>query len=853
VVQLQGTTAVFEVEVQERHKPNAWLAATVVNGLELLTAERSLNVLPEDKFLNIDVVTDVPQAKPGQTVTYTVTARDWRGQPVDADVSLGVVDEAIYALEPDRTPDIRGFFYGPRWNQVEMAYSFAEDYSGGLDKFAPDPRVRAQFKDTAAWFPRLRTGPSGMTSVAVTLPDNLTTWVATARGATVDTRVGAHSQRLLATQDLLLRLEPPRFLVAGDEVELVAIAHNYTGEEVEAELDLQAHGVTLSRPGARRVVLPPGGLARANWRGQASEVGEASLEATLRPRKTPSAGDAVRRTLPVIPRGVEEFAPIVLQASTERPASTTLQLPSDALPGALLQAQLQTTPLAALDGSLDYLLRYPYGCAEQTLARCAPAAVILPRLQQAGVAESWLTSRQKPANQDLAGHIQRLFSLQQVDGGWGWWLQDISRQELSAYVLLYLAEARDAGISLPARPLELAVRRVEQDVASTEEHAVNATRVRRFGGPDLRAQGLLALGRWQRFPAAELERLWQARAKLSPQARAQFILALHAAGQDARARATLRELQAAAQQTETFAHWLGGERSSWHDSSTEATAWSLLALLRLEPESPLANKASRWLISKNARGYWEHTRATTAAAWALAEWWRTQAGRQGERGVATLTLNGRAMETWEQQADSLPPSWQIPLEGRSHVVQLNVAAPQPLTWDVTGGVVYQREARALGAEGHHGLSVDRTYYRLPADEAARVGGADLSSFFQEERVHTLAPLRGDARPGERILVRLKVKAERSSRWLCLLDPLPAGCEVLDAPKEQWSYWWSHQEARDQEMAFFFSELPAGERSLYYVMRPTAAGRYVALPSRLWVMYDPEARARGTSSLFSITE
>jgi hypothetical protein len=53
-----------------------------------------------------------------------------------------------------------------------------------------EPTIRREFKDTAFWQPDVVTGGDGTATVEFKLPDNLTTWRATARGVTADTRGG---------------------------------------------------------------------------------------------------------------------------------------------------------------------------------------------------------------------------------------------------------------------------------------------------------------------------------------------------------------------------------------------------------------------------------------------------------------------------------------------------------------------------------------------------------------------------------------------------------------------------------------------------------------------------------------
>jgi uncharacterized protein YfaS (alpha-2-macroglobulin family) len=98
-----------------------------------------------------------------------------------------------------------------------MASSAPEEMSGGayqrVNKMAS---VRKQFLDTAFWKARVQTDKSGLATFNVVIPGNLTTWRATARAITVDTRVGAGSDSVVATRPVTLRLATPRQLVQGE-------------------------------------------------------------------------------------------------------------------------------------------------------------------------------------------------------------------------------------------------------------------------------------------------------------------------------------------------------------------------------------------------------------------------------------------------------------------------------------------------------------------------------------------------------------------------------------------------------------------------------------------------------------
>ena len=56
--------------------------------------------------------------EPGSTVTVTVRTRDNAGRPVAGELSLAVVDEAIYAIGGENDPGLFGNFWGERATNV---------------------------------------------------------------------------------------------------------------------------------------------------------------------------------------------------------------------------------------------------------------------------------------------------------------------------------------------------------------------------------------------------------------------------------------------------------------------------------------------------------------------------------------------------------------------------------------------------------------------------------------------------------------------------------------------------------------------------------------------------------------
>jgi uncharacterized protein YfaS (alpha-2-macroglobulin family) len=352
----------------------------------LLLDSVELIVPASERVLQVELRPDKTTYRPRETVTFTIQVRDQAGEPVAAEVSLGLVDEAIYALSDDLSADIHETFYGRRDDDVVSYDSLrprrSHGWVGGTEP-APtgtpgpvgddldddDGDVRRDFPDTAYWNPGVLTDPQGQAIISLTLPDNLTRWRALARAVSVDTRVGEATTAITVTQELIVRPTLPRFLIQGDLVRLRAIAHNYLSHAITATLELSTSGLVMLGADCGTVActpppmsLPPGGTGVSDWSAVASELGQGSVLARLRAGDgtLDTGGDAVELPLPVQPFAVPEIISRVGQVEHE--ITETLYLSVTAIPGATsLRIRLSSSiALGLLDG-LEYLIGYPYG------------------------------------------------------------------------------------------------------------------------------------------------------------------------------------------------------------------------------------------------------------------------------------------------------------------------------------------------------------------------------------------------------------------------------------------------------------------------------------------------------------
>src|SRR5262249_6806491 len=153
----------------------------------------------------------------------------------------------------------------------------------------------------------------------------------------------------------------------------------------------------------------------------------------------------------------------------DKPVVETLALPAG-LPQATgattstqgeVELDLEPSLAAGIGNGLDYLEHYPYLCAEQTVSRFLPNAVTYRLVHQIGRDDRNLKAG---LDRNLAAGLQRLYALQNLDGGWGWWSGDKSNPYLTTYVVQGLVEARRAGYGVDAQVFDKALASVESSL-----------------------------------------------------------------------------------------------------------------------------------------------------------------------------------------------------------------------------------------------------------------------------------------------------------------------------------------------------------------------------------------------------
>ncbi|MFN8458124.1 MAG: Ig-like domain-containing protein [Anaerolineae bacterium] len=749
------------------------------------------------------------------------------------------------------------------------------------DKPAPLPPgldVREEFSDTAYWNPIVVTDEQGQAQISLKLPDNLTTWVMRGVGLTEDTRVGEGTSELVVTKPLLIRPVTPRFLVVDDRAELAANVTNNTDQDLSVEVTLSGQGVNIQPDTApvQTVSVPARGESKVTWNVTVPDVITTEL---IFAAVSGDYNDAAKPRLTTGPDGslkvLRYTAPDIVGTAgqlTEGGSQTeVVALPPnfDERQGEL-SVQLDPSLAAGMRDGLSYLEHYEYECAEQTVSRFLPNVLTYNALQKLNIENKELADK-------LPGLVEqglnKLYTQQNSDGGWGWWPTNESNVYVTSYVVFALTKARQAGVDVSATVLANGQNFLLNHISST----FNVERLTTYDA-NRYAFILYALAEGGQAPHDTLVSLFDAREKLAHYGRAYLALALNLsdqAGAGDQIKTLLSDLNNTAILSATGAHWEEDNYDWWAmNTDTRSTAIILDALARLDPDNALIPNVVRWLMIARKEGVWETTQETAWALIALTDW-MVQTGELNAAYDYNVSLNGAEKISGSATKENVQQSikFSVPIANLLADAGNRLAVART---DGNGRLYYSAHLKVyLPVEKiepvERGVNVSRRY-RL--ESCLQQQAQDQTVVCNEVR---------EAKLGDVIRVDLTIIAPHDLYYLVVEDPLPAGAEAIDTGLATTSllamdptltrssraffgseegyydypyYWWwwrwySRSELRDDKVVLFADYLPKGTYEYSYTMRTTLPGDYHVIPTVAHEFYFPEVFGRSDGRLLSI--
>ena len=871
-----GKDNTIEVPVVESDLGDTYVNVVFVSKDRLFRAEKRLKVPATPRQLHVMVAAERNVSKPNQPGRFTLTVTDAAGQPVKAQLSVGVIDEAVYGVKPDDTPDPLRFFFRLDYSRVNTEFSRNYSFAGyaGTQQLLltqrhrrrpltladfkgekPRPQVRKDFPDAIFWTADLVTDAQGKASVEVPYPDALTTWRLTARAVTADTKVGSGLARTTTTKDLILRVVTPRFLTEGDTLDLPVVVHNFTTRDQSVSFTGNVTGlatgeaagsaIDVSQP--RTLQIAQNGEARFDWRLKAPTVGTATVTGSA---TTPTDSDAVELPFPVLPFGLKRESGASGSIVGGGEQTSELTIPNTANPAArAVRVQVAPSLAGPLLGALEYLTSYPYGCTEQTLSSFVPNLIARRALADLKLPT---TESLKSLDRQVTEGLARIIDYQHDDGGWGWWKTDENQPFMTAYAVYGLLEAKAAGYKVDRWTIQRGLRALRRLYAeyprAIPELKVYSTYVILLAaaqgvGADNYAEGGKG---WSQ--KAALDELWSARSRMTAYGQSLLLLALDVV-KDARGNDLASELTAAAQRKGDLAWWTTDRDpllEDFADTSVEATAFAVRALARRDPKNPLLEPAVRWLLLNRTYGvYWASTKQTAMVLYGLLDFMKAR-GETATDGEVDVLVNGTSIGTRRFTAASItspdPIELTAPARSGANTIRIVTRGGGAVYW--AAQATYYDTAAAQERTGSRTLALQRNYFTLsPVTVNGRI-------------VYRETPFGGTVRPGDLLLVRLITAGSKDWRYLMLEDPIPAGTEPVQQDQlytleQKRSFWWgSRREFRDSRVVFFLETFSEGRYEFSYLLKVTTPGIFRATPARISAMYVPDATA--SSATITVT-
>lgn len=820
---------------------------------------------PEHRMMRVEIVPDRQRYRPGEQANLLVKTSDHKGRPVSAEFSLGLVDEAIYAIREDsltslalalnpRLPhsvvtgnSLQFSFYG--YGTEKSLYALYHEQMAEAAAMrkgnAGEVRVRKDFRDTAFFTAQGKTDTDGVARIAVALPDNLTDWRITAHAHSSAGLAGSERYNLTVSKDFSLRLAQPRFLRERDEARLRLLVQNQLNVPQTAVFEASFSALRLAQAFPAQLVVPAQSERYVDFTVSAPvypKTGQATLKFVARSEKE---NDGLQLQLPILPYGVENYTAVQKNfADNENSWSTTLQLQPDARTD-LAEIQMSFTPgvVPAVLETLPYLINYPYGCVEQTLSTFLPAIWAGEAAKKLKLPLPVQPAQLKEITEQ---GLKKLYGYQHGDGGWGWWSDDATDVYMSAYTLWGLLEARRAGFAVDDNVWKQGGKYLAQQLTtastadSSDGYALNRL---------IFAQ-MVHLDSVQKSPlAGKIRSEWNS--LLSGKLRDPYALALVLQGASAAAWPEIRQQaldrlaslrKSAAQgsyfEQETARAWY------WYSDREEITAQVLRALqVAGENTKTVQRELISFLIAQKKERRWRSTRLSALITRAFAVWAASSGESVGKVSVAA-EVDGERRDVEFDPRKSSPADLLLSFATKARDARLRLSrSSRGFFLARAEWKHYLNKPLIIPREGNFALS--RRFYAVDRSGNSYTRGAAQYRF----------------KVGDLVMTEIDLKADKGAEYLLLEDMIPAGFEPLN--RDEWvqlgnlRYDPNNAPAAvtrlDDRVGLAKTRMESEHfvpRAFYRAVFP---GTYQAMPAQGGLMYYPESFAYSASDVITIVE
>ncbi|MFL7807306.1 MAG: hypothetical protein AB8I80_01675, partial [Anaerolineae bacterium] len=514
-----------------------------------------------------------------------------------------------------------------------------------------------------------------------------------------------------------------------------------------------------------------------------------------------------------------------------------------------LEITTSSTALQALTDAVLYLVSYPFECTEQLASRILAVSALRDVLEA-------FSAEGLPSPEEMQAAVERdieeLQKLQNNDGGFPYWRRgwdSIPFNTIHAAHALQRAQQMDFYVppDMTARVLDY-LRDIEAhypswyDKQTRQTLSAYALYVRDLMGDGdvAKAQRLLDEASLDDLPLEAAAWLWQ--------------VLLDDPGSAADVEAIQRHISNRAVETAGAANFTTSYSDQAYlllNSDRRTDAIILDAMIAGQPDSDLIPKVVNGLLAHRTKGRWGNTQENVFVLLALDRYFNTFEAQTPDfvariwLGDAYLGEHAYQGRTTERHETDVPMSYLATSDGAQDLI-LSKEGPGRLYYRL--GLRYAPTDLDLDPVDM-GFVVQRSYEGVDDPEDVRLDSDGVWHI----------------KAGARVRVTLKMVADNRRYHVALVDPLPAGLEIVNpalavsgaVPQDPnaadyrygwwwWGPWYEHQNMRDERAEAFTSLLWDGVYDYSYVARATTPGNFVVPPAKAEEMYSPEVFGRSAS-------
>ena len=770
--------------------------------------------------------------------------------------------------------------------QEEMVETSAQEKveMGSSEELAEtgDIQIRENFAETAFFYPQLRTNEKGEVSISFVLPESLTRWTFMGLAHTRNVDYGKIEATATASKEFMLQPNMPRFVRVGDKANIAASLMNLSDKGVKGTVRME-----LFNPETEKVFysqkqkfdVKGGETGHVNFTFEVSD--KYAVMACRMVADGDTFSDGEQRYIPVLTdkQWVTETVPLnvngegahtfslenLFNKHSKTASEQRLTVEFTAHPA---WYAVQALPVVANPQNEDAL-----SWATAYYAHSLAAFIVKenPRIKQVfdswkaqgGTKETFMSNLQKnqelknillaetpwlteatneaeqkqriatlfdlnTMNSQLAVSVEKLGELQNADGAWSWYKgmqgsRYVTTQVMEMLVRLNALTHQDADSRMQPmiqKGFEYLGKQAAEEYKSMKEAEKKGAVGLRPSEQVLRYLYICALD--GKAPVDEkvnryfIDKLSGEGKELTIYGKALGAIILQQAGKVAEAKLFMQSLMEYSVVTDEMGRYFDTPKArySWFSYKIPTEVAAMEAIQRITKDTKAIDEMKRWLLKQKQTQTWETPIATADAVYALMA--TGASDLLANTGGVEITLGKEVIRTPADDAIGY-----IKKTVSGDVMNIKKVSVDKEGTGMGWGAVYAQYLESMDQIGEqgNGLSVSRQLYK--GDEA----------------LNESAPLK----VGDRITVRLTVKADRDMDFVQIKDDRAACMEPLQAVS---GFRWSnglgyYQATKDASTQFFIDQMRKGTYVIEYQVYVNRTGEYQAGIATVQSAYAPE--------------